>query len=242
MRLNESSLVSPTWLVKLLTSAAGLLVLAHLTTAAILKLYEVKRPVEDPFYGGLPVQFAAEHRQRDRSVFNEQEGVAPLSLVIPCQSEDFIYIPMLLESLANQTVAPKSTHLILNIPPQAANGSVLPLLSDFDFARGTWTHEMLDDLIVTQQRNHPNRTANAAEAKAYLLATRIPVGVSLQKIHNLTIHVRSGVHYAGDNRMYGANMTLLADDSDDALIGFFDCDDYLHPQRTAFLHKVSVLS
>src|SRR5699024_9796251 len=48
---------------------------------------------------------------------------------------------------------------------------------------------------------------------------------ALDVIPNTKVFVRSGVHYAGDNRMYGATRSR----EDTQLVSFFDCDDYMHP-------------
>eukprot|EP01054_Gregarina_sp_Poly1_P007900 Gregarina_sp_Poly_1__7899@NODE_449_length_8316_cov_26_811735_g367_i0_p4_GENE_NODE_449_length_8316_cov_26_811735_g367_i0NODE_449_length_8316_cov_26_811735_g367_i0_p4_ORF_typecomplete_len380_score35_35Glyco_tranf_2_3/PF13641_6/0_22Glycos_transf_2/PF00535_26/4_3e02Glycos_transf_2/PF00535_26/0_79_NODE_449_length_8316_cov_26_811735_g367_i056666805 len=157
----------------------------------------------------------------------------PMTLVVPCQAEDFKLLPVFLESLANQTVFPRSTHLILNLPPDYADGVQLGLIDNpLRVAKNIFTD--LDQRKQDAQGRFANRKKVVSEALDYVVETRIPMSLSLQHIPNLTLHLRAGKHYAGDNRMYGANMS---DDNVTSLVSFFDCDDYLHPQRTELVHR-----
>eukprot|EP01056_Protomagalhaensia_sp_Gyna25_P005123 Protomagalhaensia_sp_Gyna_25__5122@NODE_594_length_3046_cov_78_792484_g460_i1_p1_GENE_NODE_594_length_3046_cov_78_792484_g460_i1NODE_594_length_3046_cov_78_792484_g460_i1_p1_ORF_typecomplete_len362_score40_07Glyco_tranf_2_3/PF13641_6/0_00022Glycos_transf_2/PF00535_26/4_1e02Glycos_transf_2/PF00535_26/0_0026Glyco_tranf_2_4/PF13704_6/1_1Glyco_tranf_2_4/PF13704_6/1_3e03Osmo_MPGsynth/PF09488_10/0_38_NODE_594_length_3046_cov_78_792484_g460_i1751160 len=154
---------------------------------------------------------------------------APISLVVPCQAEDFLFIPLFLESLANQTVAPAATHLILNLPSASSDGAKLDLL-DMEDDRA-W----LKSMIPHQQSSIPDSNASYPVVLEAILKGTAPASLSLQSIRHLTLHFRAGKHYAGDNRMYGANVSK-ADGTD--IVSFFDCDDYLHPQRTEYVWKM----
>eukprot|EP01069_Polyplicarium_translucidae_P000099 Polyplicarium_translucidae@DN1056_c0_g1_i2.p1 len=51
-------------------------------------------------------------------------------------------------------------------------------------------------------------------------------------IPNLKLFVRGGRNFAGSNRQY------LADQATGELLSFFDCDDFMHPQRTEILWRL----
>eukprot|EP00922_Rhytidocystis_sp_ex-Travisia-forbesii_P065058 GHVS01096709.1.p1 GENE.GHVS01096709.1~~GHVS01096709.1.p1 ORF type:complete len:410 (-),score=60.64 GHVS01096709.1:330-1559(-) len=51
-------------------------------------------------------------------------------------------------------------------------------------------------------------------------------------VAGLRVFVRGGNRYSGDNRLFGASQAT------NEVISFFDCDDYMHPQRIQVLHQV----
>eukprot|EP01057_Protomagalhaensia_wolfi_P000752 Protomagalhaensia_wolfi_Nauph_80__751@NODE_1431_length_1536_cov_8_891784_g1105_i0_p1_GENE_NODE_1431_length_1536_cov_8_891784_g1105_i0NODE_1431_length_1536_cov_8_891784_g1105_i0_p1_ORF_typecomplete_len391_score58_61Glyco_tranf_2_3/PF13641_6/0_0002Glycos_transf_2/PF00535_26/3_9e03Glycos_transf_2/PF00535_26/0_00076_NODE_1431_length_1536_cov_8_891784_g1105_i03641374 len=173
-----------------------------------------------------------EGHQEEVSPFNPQtKKPAPISLVVPCQAEDFPVLPLFFESLANQTVAPQATHLVLNLPSTGSDGAKLSLLGLGDeswLEAATHAPNFDADLPVSDKK------LSLSEAIDRLLKERTPLQLSLRRIPHLTLHLRAGKHYAGDNRMYGANASST---DGTQIVSFFDCDDYLHPQRTEFVWK-----
>eukprot|EP01056_Protomagalhaensia_sp_Gyna25_P005122 Protomagalhaensia_sp_Gyna_25__5121@NODE_593_length_3046_cov_78_792484_g460_i0_p1_GENE_NODE_593_length_3046_cov_78_792484_g460_i0NODE_593_length_3046_cov_78_792484_g460_i0_p1_ORF_typecomplete_len365_score46_14Glyco_tranf_2_3/PF13641_6/0_0029Glycos_transf_2/PF00535_26/1_2e03Glycos_transf_2/PF00535_26/0_01_NODE_593_length_3046_cov_78_792484_g460_i04541548 len=208
---------------KLTAAAACLFGTAHLTAMLMISSSESslrKTPILDSYSPPVP----------GRHFIVPDPEPAPFSLVVPCQAEDFYLLPLFLESLANQTIVPQSTHLVLNLPPSRSGGAKLALLDDQDDE--AWLHSLLvqrDDKL-----QGPSANKSLPETIDSVLKSRAPAGVSLRKVHNLTLHMRAGKHYAGDNRMYGANVSK-ADGTD--IVSFFDCDDYLHPRRTEYVWK-----
>eukprot|EP01056_Protomagalhaensia_sp_Gyna25_P001051 Protomagalhaensia_sp_Gyna_25__1050@NODE_1506_length_1775_cov_47_139401_g1221_i0_p1_GENE_NODE_1506_length_1775_cov_47_139401_g1221_i0NODE_1506_length_1775_cov_47_139401_g1221_i0_p1_ORF_typecomplete_len368_score47_49Glycos_transf_2/PF00535_26/2_2e03Glycos_transf_2/PF00535_26/4_6e03Glycos_transf_2/PF00535_26/9e05Glyco_tranf_2_3/PF13641_6/0_0011Erg28/PF03694_13/0_17_NODE_1506_length_1775_cov_47_139401_g1221_i02581361 len=167
--------------------------------------------------------------------FNHQtQAPVPISLVVPCQAEDFPVLPLFFESLANQTVAPVSTHLVLNLPTTGADGAKLSLLGLAD-SDDSWLKAAAHDPSVgSNGLPVSDKKLTLTEAIDRLLKERAPVQLSMLRIPHITLHLRAGQHYAGDNRMYGANASST---DGTQIVSFFDCDDYLHPQRTEFLWK-----
>jgi len=153
----------------------------------------------------------------------------PMALIIPCQNEDMPLLPLLLESLANQTVYPSEVILVLNIAPTAAEGVLLTKLGSLRSSE----ENVIKSLMAV---NNSAFSSVPAESKPQILKSRAPVEISLAEIPRISIYVRSGVHYAGDNRMFGSKKAS----SGSKLISFFDCDDYLHPQRTEYLYRTFV--
>lgn len=156
---------------------------------------------------------------------------APISLVVPCHSSDFKYLALLLESIANQTVLPVETILVMTVGESESNGTYLFSL-DFGSV-GEGSLRRLRTAKIARRR----ASSDALIALEYILNTRMPVEASIANIPKLQVFLRSGVHYAGDNRLYGANMSS----NETEIVSFFDCDDYLHPQRTEILSKVGEL-
>eukprot|EP01053_Blabericola_migrator_P000716 Blabericola_migrator_1__715@NODE_1178_length_5203_cov_57_765576_g801_i0_p3_GENE_NODE_1178_length_5203_cov_57_765576_g801_i0NODE_1178_length_5203_cov_57_765576_g801_i0_p3_ORF_typecomplete_len372_score22_53Glycos_transf_2/PF00535_26/9_2e02Glycos_transf_2/PF00535_26/0_84_NODE_1178_length_5203_cov_57_765576_g801_i031774292 len=225
----EVETCSTTRCVRLFQCTVGLvclLVAAH-SSAELYLQAGLRRHSDIPFDLGEYVS----NRKIENPFFNRQGGQsAPITLVVPCESSDFRYLPIFLESLANQTVAPSSTHLVLTLSPNAANGTPFLLIGD-------QAGERPEALTA----NFPLRTKNWTQALDYVRATRVPLKTSFRNIQNLVIHIRSGVHYAGDNRMYGVDKSVRhhsqGSRDEESLVSFIDCDDYLHPQRTELVYK-----
>lgn len=55
--------------------------------------------------------------------------------------------------------------------------------------------------------------------------------LSLLPLPEAKFYMRGGIHYPADQRTY------LAEQSEQPILTYFDCDDYMHPQRLEFLTK-----
>lgn len=125
---------------------------------------------------------------------NENDDVIPITLVVPCESEDWDKLPEFLESVANQTRRPYETILILS---------------------------------TTDVSTHTQLWYPETNSKEGIVA----MPMSVDSIPRLQMHTRSGLFYAGQNRMFGSSHSH----SSCKFITFFDCDDYMHPQRLEVL-------
>lgn len=234
---------------KFIVVIACVFVIAHIAVAWFLsKIVELRHPLSLPLESSFlatspPILIPPPPR-----ILSTFKGSVPITLVVPCQAEDFNLLPIFLESLANQTVWPQSTHLVLNVPPDHSNGIKLAILghqqSQFAGIESDAIRQLDENLTAISRNN------TASEALKYVVSTRIPLTLSLQHIPNLTLHIRAGRHYAGDNRIYGANVSAAELQHDhqvsnstlnESLVSFFDCDDYLHPQRMEFVHRTFTL-
>lgn len=137
--------------------------------------------------------------------------LAPMTVVVPCAAEDLLTLPMFLTSLYKQTLMPAETILVMNVPSERL-GSV----------------EMLNF-------NSRNETVDVGDRKYYepYVNDAEPLDISITKIPEFSIRIRSKSFFAGGNRAFGSH--LAGHD----LVSFFDCDDYMLPERTEFLYKVS---
>eukprot|EP00922_Rhytidocystis_sp_ex-Travisia-forbesii_P014819 GHVS01022166.1.p1 GENE.GHVS01022166.1~~GHVS01022166.1.p1 ORF type:complete len:410 (+),score=37.43 GHVS01022166.1:1-1230(+) len=116
---------------------------------------------------------------------NGCKKTVPVSLVLPCHSKHWVYVPRVLESAARQVSLPSEIIVVLTIDSE------------------------LDQFLETDA--------------VYLHSQAVP---------NLRVFVRGGANYAGANRVFGASQAT------NEIVSFFDCDDYMHPQRIDILHRV----
>eukprot|EP00922_Rhytidocystis_sp_ex-Travisia-forbesii_P014810 GHVS01022154.1.p1 GENE.GHVS01022154.1~~GHVS01022154.1.p1 ORF type:complete len:485 (-),score=46.66 GHVS01022154.1:192-1559(-) len=114
-----------------------------------------------------------------------QQKTVPVSLVLPCHSKHWVYVPRVLESTAKQVSLPSETIVVLTIDTS------------------------LDQYLETDA--------------VYLHSQAVP---------NLRVFVRGGSNYAGANRVFGASQAT------NEIVSFFDCDDYMHPQRIDIIYRV----
>ncbi|EZG67507.1 putative glycosyltransferase group 2 family protein [Gregarina niphandrodes] len=196
--------------------------------------------------------------------------VAPIAIVIPCNAEDFHFLPLVLNSIANQTVLPQETILVGNLPESHADGTLLldtaskglnvqniwatadlqekeeevSLFSWIvDQVRGTQSMSLEEtDQTLAASHEPPKfhfsadgnkKHRSPQDALRYITKVLPDTKEALSVIPRVKVYVRGGTHYAGSNRVYGAEKSS----NDIEIVCFFDADDYMHPQRTEFIWR-----
>jgi len=85
---------------------------------------------------------------------------------------------------------------------------------------------------IKRQSWYPNETILALSVKNNSLQ-RLPLANLINdSIPNMQVFLRGGLHLAGDNREF------LLKSAFHERVSFFDCDDYMHPQRIEILSRV----
>lgn len=165
---------------------------------------------------------------------NNTTKEVPLTMVIPCHSEDFRVLPMVLHSLAAQTVKPFETILVLSFPPSASNGTLFTIFNGDSLQM---KDEFFDDWAASKSWDKAEKLKVEHKLRS-ILQGLTNMSESMAHIPNLKIFIRSGKYFAGHNRIFGADQASNSSE----VISFFDCDDYLHPERTEIIYNVSCRS
>lgn len=151
------------------------------------------------------------------------------SLIIPCYYTDFDMLPVVLESVSKQTVMPDETILVLSQDDTDVAGSTL-MRFNFPAVNVDNAPQRRDAAIDPT----PFQAQPAEVIGGVIKANGQPLELSILRIPNLKVLVRTGTYFAGHNRMYGVDRSRNETD----VFFFFDCDDYMHHRRTEYIAKV----
>lgn len=137
------------------------------------------------------------------------EAVAPISVIIPCSSKHWLKLPRVLESIAYQSLLPHETIVVLT-----EDDTYTPkrTLRDIDLRI-----PYVDTDVDTYKPSKQHTFAHASHS-----------------VPNLQLKFEQGNNYAGENRVIGASYASNVSE----LYMFFDCDDYMHPQRIGAIYDI----
>ncbi|KAH0478749.1 MAG: hypothetical protein KVP17_001278 [Porospora cf. gigantea B] len=153
-----------------------------------------------------------------------------VSLVVPCTAADGIFIPRLLESVRNQTLAPME--IILVVSPDTFRHVELDLFGSPSALRSMIEPRWLDKPPPSNKGGSFRHRSDHETLLDLLSYVEGASDVDLYQVPGLRVIIADGHRFAGAARKLGVDVAK------GDVVSFFDVDDYMHPRRIEIIDRV----